>query len=340
LLGWGFGIDENGDLSVGGFLLLLLSIIPIGRIASIAGKALSRILSKAGLKVGVNLAENWLIRKFGNFLSDLTHKFGLKNLETWKNAISWIGNVLLPNPVGWATDILKGLAKLTGNEKLIAAATAFSNFQFRRGLGDFGDLLVSPDPVRKIGNVYGEVGGFLNRNLNYLIDSSKKFVNGAVNTVKSVGNIVNKISTTVKQLIPKAVTTVKKAVNKVVTNVKTAAKKAVNTAKQIVTTAKKVVNKTVNTAKKVVKKAVNTAKKVVNKAVTKAVNTVKRTAKKAVNTAKKVVKKVKTVAKKVVSTAKKVVKKVKTVAKKAVNTVKKAASSAVNWVKSKIRWPW
>jgi hypothetical protein len=70
LLDWGFGIDEKGDLSVGGFLLLLFSIIPIGRVVSVAGKALSRILSKAGLKVGVNLAENWSIRKFGNFLSD------------------------------------------------------------------------------------------------------------------------------------------------------------------------------------------------------------------------------------------------------------------------------
>ncbi|MBC7088613.1 MAG: DUF11 domain-containing protein [Tissierellales bacterium] len=290
LLYWGFGIDENGNMSIGNFLLNMVAIIPIGRAGTVVGKFLAGALEKAGIKIGVNLGDNIIINKIGNFLSDLTKKFDLWKPETWKNAISWVGNVLLPNPVGWAADILKGLAKLTGNEKLIAIATAFSNFEFNRGLGDLGNLLISSDPIKKVLSIYGEVGGFLNRNLNYLVDSTKKFVNGAVNVVKaSVRNLVNKISSTVKQLVPKVVSTVKKVVNKVFTNVNTVVKKVVNKAKTVV---------------------------------------------------KKVVYKARTVAKKVFKTFKKVVNKAKTVVKKAANTVKKAFSSAVNWVKSKIRWLW
>ncbi|MDI6723431.1 MAG: CARDB domain-containing protein [Methanobacterium sp.] len=272
LLYYGFGIDENGNMSIANFLLNLVAIIPIGRAGTIVGKFLAGVLEKAGIKIGISLAENWLIRKFGNFLSDLTQKFGLRNPERLQDIVGFIGNVLLPNPVGWVADIFKGLAKLTGNEKLIAAATAFSSFQFKRGLGELGNLLISPDPIKKIWNIYGEIGGFLNRNLNYLADSTKKFINRAVNAVKTgIGNVINKITTTVKQQIPKAVTTVKKVVNKVINNVKTVVKKAV-------TTVKKTVKKVITTVRKVVTKAVNTVKKVastVKKAVSSAVNWIK-----------------------------------------------------------------
>jgi len=277
------GIDENGNMSILQFLLNLAAIIPIGRLASIAGKALSGILERAGIKIGLNLADNVLARRLGKYLDILTQRLKLGNFETWKNAISWIGNVLLPNPVGWFADIFKGLAKLTGNEKLIAAATAFSSFEFKRGLGELGNLLVSPDPIRKIWNIYDEVGGFLNRNLNYIADISKNFVKGTVNAVKaSVSNVVNKITTTVKQIVPKAVTTVKKVVNKVANYVKTTVEKVVTKTKTVVkkvaTTVKKTVKKVVITVKKVVIKAVSTVKKAVNtvkKAVSSTVNWVK-----------------------------------------------------------------
>lgn len=274
LLYWGFGIDENGNMSIAQFLLNIAAIIPIGRAASIAGKALSGILSKAGLKVGLNLADNVLLKGVTDLVGNLAKKFQLKNLETWKNAISWIiSNALIPNPVGWATDILKVLAKSTGNEKLIAAVTAFSTFEFRRGLGELGNLLISSSSIDKVLNLYGEVGGFLNRNLNYLVDVSKNFVKGTVNTVKAgVSNVVNKITTPVKQTVSKAVNSVKKVVNKVVNNVK-------STVKKVVKKTKTVVKKIVKTVKKTVKKVVSTVKKTVKKVATKVVRTVKKVVK-------------------------------------------------------------
>jgi len=42
LLDFGLGIDENGNMSVGKFLLLLFSIIPIGRAASVGGRFLAK----------------------------------------------------------------------------------------------------------------------------------------------------------------------------------------------------------------------------------------------------------------------------------------------------------
>ncbi|KAF5076435.1 hypothetical protein DSECCO2_160230 [anaerobic digester metagenome] len=36
------GVDENGDLSVGSFLLLLVSVIPIGRLGTLAGNLLTK----------------------------------------------------------------------------------------------------------------------------------------------------------------------------------------------------------------------------------------------------------------------------------------------------------
>lgn len=273
LLYYGFGIDGNGDMSMGNFLLNLAAIIPIGRAASIIGKSLTGILERAGIKIGINLGDNIIVKGISDYIGKLTQKFNLNNPETLKEITSFIlGNAVLPNPVGLGADILKGLAKLAGNEKLIAATTAFSNFEFRRGLGDLGNLLISFDPVKKIMESYSATINLITKNVQYLGDTAKQLISTTVNAVKTgVGKVVNKVATTVKQVANKVATTVKKTVSKVVTKVKTAVNK-------VVTTVKKAVNKVVTTVKKTVNKVVNTVKQVANKvtnAVTSGVNWIK-----------------------------------------------------------------
>ena len=287
LLYWGFGVEQNGDMSVGNFLLNVLAIIPIGRAGTILGKALSGLLSKTGIKIGIKLTDNVLLTRIGSFMRRLTEKFKLNNLEYLKEVVSWVGDVLFPNPVGWFVDVCKGLGKLVGSERLVAIATAFGNFEFRRGLGDLGKLLVSPDPLKKVWENYGELGAFLNRNLNYLIDSSKslidsskKVINKAVNTAKTGFNkVMTKITNTVRQVLPKVVTKVKTTIKKVVNKVKKTVKKVVNKVKKVVKTVKRVIKKVVHKVKKVVKKAV----KVVKKAVAKVKTTVKKVVTSTVN---------------------------------------------------------
>ncbi|MBC7088616.1 MAG: hypothetical protein H5T96_09175 [Tissierellales bacterium] len=285
LLYYGFGIDENGNMSIANFLLNLVAIIPIGRAGTILGKALSGLLSKTGIKIGFNFGKNFLRAR--KFFDNLAKKFGFFDLKRWKEFVSVVGDVLFPNPVGWFVDASKALGKLVGSERLVAIATAFGNFEFRRGLGDLGNLLVNPDPLKKIWENYGELGAFLNRNLNYLIDSSKslidsskKVINKAVNTAKTGFNkVVTKITNTVKQVLPKVVTKVKTTMKKVVNKVKKTVKKLVNKVKKVVKTVKRVIKKVVHKVKKVVKKAV----KVVKKAVAKVKTTVKKVVTSTVN---------------------------------------------------------
>ena len=271
LLYWGFGVEQNGDMSVGNFLLNVLAIIPIGRAGTILGKALSGLLSKTGIKIGFNFGKNFLRAR--KFFDNLAKKFGFFDLKRWKEFVSVVGDVLFPNPVGWFVDASKALGKLVGSERLVAIATAFGNFEFRRGLGDLGKLLVSPDPLKKVWENYGELGAFLNRNLNYLIDSSKslidsskKVINKAVNTAKTGFNkVMTKITNTVRQVLPKVVTKVKTTIKKVVNKVKKTVKKVVNKVKKVVKTVKRVIKKVVHKVKKVVKKVVKVVKKVVAK---------------------------------------------------------------------------
>jgi hypothetical protein len=276
LLYYGFGIDENGNMSIANFLLNLVAIIPIGRAGTIVGKFLAGVLEKAGIKIGINLADNFLIREIYRIGGNLIKKWNLGNFETWNKIASFVSNFPLPNPWTLITMPLEGIVKAIGNQKLITVVTAFTSFQFRRDLAELGSLLVGPDPIGKILETYGKLGGFINRNLEYVGNIAKKAINANVSTVKTViGKVVNKVATTVKQVVNKVVDTAKKAVNKVVTKVKTTINKAVNTAKKAikkaVTTVKKTVNKVVTTVKKAVNKVVNTVKK----AVTSGVNWIK-----------------------------------------------------------------
>ncbi|WP_431061926.1 hypothetical protein [Methanobacterium sp.] len=237
LLDFGLGIDENGDMSMGNTLINLVSLIPIARVASWGGKALkgAGILEKLGLNI--NLGDNWLIRKIGDFTGDLGKKLKLDNPENLKNLVSGVSNVIFPNPVGWFTSTLEFGAKLTKNENLISAAKYLNDFQLKRGIGDLGGFI--SDPIGKLKDAYFKTGKLLNDNITY----TAQLASAAISNAKTA---VVKTAAAIKTVVNKTITQVKTAVNKVVTKVKTAISNAVKTVKTVANNVINTVNNTVN----------------------------------------------------------------------------------------------
>ncbi|MBI5680993.1 MAG: PD40 domain-containing protein [Methanobacterium sp.] len=258
------GVDENGDLSVGGFLLLLVSIVPIGRVGTFVGKFLSE--SPILMKI-------WNI--IGDPLTNILKKFGISAVnpvEAFIGITSKIGSFLEP-----------GLGLIPAMFEIVAGASG-KRLLTRIVESPIYQQLMRYDTIRSIVTVLNPN----NWNWTNFTNAWKNTINSSINIVKWTGStlsnvgkqVVNNIARTVKTVVNNTVITVKKAVNNTVKTVK----KVVN---NVVNTVKKVVTKAVTTVKKAVHNVVNTVKKVVTKAVTtvkKAVNTVVNTARKTVNT--------------------------------------------------------
>ena len=275
LLYWGFGVEHNGDMSVGNFLLNVLAIIPIGRVASIAGKFLAGFLERQGLKTAINIGKR--LRTAKEYLKFLAQKFKLNDPVLWKKFFSVIGDVVLPNPVAIAADFLEFVTKRRGYNSLGVVAKFFSGFEFKRGLGDISGLLMSSNPLKKMYDTYKEVWDFASRNGKYI----GNLVKNASKSFSIVKNIVKTVLTNPKGVAKKVVVKYVQIAKKFVTKSKTL-KKIVKTSKNIVHKVKSTLHKAVKIVKKATKKVIHAVKKVAKKVVkvvkkvtTKAVKTVK-----------------------------------------------------------------
>ena len=294
------GVDEDGDLSVGNFLLLLVSVIPIGRLGTLAGKLLTK--SPILLKYWrfVEKPVTYFLSKLGIFTKD--------PVEAFLGVSSKLSSLLDPS-LGLIPACLELVAGISGKEVL---RKIIESSVYKR--------LFGYDTVKSVTTIFNPNSW----NPNNIKKAWNETIESVVSNAKWLGSTVKDIGKKLivegKKLIPNAVkVATKKVVNKVKNTVNTVKKIVKNTAKTVKNTAVKIV--------KTAKKAVKTVKKVVKKTV----KTVKKAAKKVVRTVKKVVKKTVRVVKKV---AKKVVKTVKNTVKKAVNAVKnvgKTVGKILKW---------
>ena len=358
------GIDENGNMSIGHFMLLLFSIIPIGRAASVGGKFIAKYLPKAFTTLMKSRAVQTLLR-------NRTVQTILRGAKKYLKPLKRLGKSILdkiPKVLRNInlTDIGKGIKKISDLINLSpktwieTIGKGFSRFPWIRSRGlqlktKLKRWVTSKDIKHIIdGGINtlreGAKGGadFLKGVFANMTPKAVKQWVGAVpwrrNTFGWLKNLAtkNKIYRDIHGILSpiikrnaalRSVYDAAKTVNETVKKIPEAARKVVNTAKTVAKTAKKAARKVVNTAKTVAKTAKKAASKFVNTA-KKAVKTVAKTAKKAaskfVNTAKKAVK---TVAKTAKKAANKVVKTVKKAANKVVNTVKKAVKTVANTAK-------
>ena len=293
------GVDENGDLSVGNFLLLLVSVIPIGRLGTLAGK----LLTKSPI-----LMRYW--RKIQEPVTYFLNKLGVnvKNpVEAFLGVSSKLSSLLDPS-LGLIPACLELVAGISGKEVL---RKIIESSVYKR--------LFGYDTVKSVTTIFN-----LNSwNPNNVKKAWNETIESAVSNVKWLGSTVKDIGKKIivegKKLIPNAL--------------KVATKKLLIKVKKQLTQLQKIVKKQLKRLRPAVK-IVKTAKKVVKtvkKVVKKTVKTVKKAAKKVVRTVKKVVKKTVRVVKKV---AKKVVKTVKNTVKAAVNAVKnvgKTVGKILKW---------
>jgi catabolite regulation protein CreA len=256
------GVDGNGNLSLGNFLLLLISIVPLSR----AGIAVTKFLGKI----------RTLIKIWGRLENPLTKILKKLNIsarnpiEAFLGLTSKIGSILDPG-AGLIPAFLETVAGLTGRKTLLKIVQ-----------NPFYQRLMRYDTIRSVVTVFNPN----NWNLNHLNNKWKT-------TIKSGKSIVKWTSSTIinssKKIINKTADKTKKLVNKVVKTVK----KIVPVLKKVFKTLKKAVKKVYKSAKKAVKKVYKTVKKTVKKAVrsfTKTVNKVVKSVKKTVNRTIKAIK--------------------------------------------------
>jgi hypothetical protein len=189
-----FGIDSNGDMSVGNFLINIFALLPIGRLGSLAWKGLTAAFGKSGIKIGLNLTDNILIRKLYSKLGNLFRKDGALNPETLKNLTSVFNNVVLLNPFSFVLDFLGYVAKRNSGNMLSKAVLVFGNFEFKRGSMDLGAVLLGLNPVKKIVESW-------HKSKNFVVNSAKY----AFKVVKSspiVKNTVKIVKKTWKKVKP------------------------------------------------------------------------------------------------------------------------------------------
>ncbi|MBI5679277.1 MAG: hypothetical protein HZC47_00030, partial [Methanobacterium sp.] len=157
-----FGIDENGNMSLGNTLINVVSLIPIARVVSWGGKAIKSggILEKLGIQ-GLNLGDNIIVNEFSKFTGWLGKQIDFKSPENLKNGLSFVTNLTNPNPFGPILDLAGYAAKRINPESIIAkAATAFNTFELKRGVMELATTLVGPDPVKKISDQWQKAYDF------------------------------------------------------------------------------------------------------------------------------------------------------------------------------------
>ncbi|MDP2836420.1 MAG: hypothetical protein Q8N97_05510 [Methanobacteriaceae archaeon] len=287
------GVDEHGNVSVGNFLIDLIAIIPLARLASWGGKSLVKIVP--------NVVKNSnLYRK----LLKLSNKFGLTQSNNLNNVYSVLTSVINLGP-GVIVDIASRLVSkvLKSDNKATIALSNFASYQSKRAIGDIIGFIKAPDKVKFVKENALKTINNISRNFKYPVKSIAAKVKGLAKTVskvvkgaaKSISKVTGKIKSTVKSTIKKAKTvikttakTIKKKVikyskkaktvyHKAKTYVKKAAKKVYHKAKKVYHKAKKYVKKVYHKAKSYVKKVYNKAKSYVKKAGKKIYNTVKNT---------------------------------------------------------------
>lgn len=282
LLELAFGIDENGNVSIGNLLLNLFAIIPIGRLASLLPKILPKLTRVT--RISSLLNENILLNSLKKFFGKVATKFNLNNPKTWENIYSTLSNFSLPNPLSLIMMPMDALARLTGKQRLIKIITEINAFESKRGISEFISLLSSPDPVGKIKESYGKLGEFLTRNGEYIVDNVKNMVNYPLNTLNKIipeavhkttetgKNITQNIVDTTKNIVKTAYSTIKTVKNTIVNTTTNLVKKTAGTVNKIASNVKTVVNKTVaaikNTvskSKSILKKGVKTGKSILKK---------------------------------------------------------------------------
>ena len=288
------GVDEHGNVSVGNFLIDLIAIIPLARLASWGGKSLVKIVP--------NVVKN---SNFGQKVGQFLQKIEINKLNNWSQGTYSIVTNAINFGLGTIVDIASRLVSkvLKSDNKATIYLSNFASYQSKRAIGDIIGFIKAPDKVKFVkGNALKTINN-ISRNFKYPIKNIAAKVKGLAKTVskvvkgaaKGISKVAGKIKSTVKSTINKAKTvikttakTIKKKVikyskkaktvyHKAKTYVKKAVKKVYHKAKKVYYKAKKYVKKVYHKAKNYVKKVYNKAKSYVKKAGKKIYNTVKNT---------------------------------------------------------------
>ncbi|PKL66371.1 MAG: hypothetical protein CVV28_10850, partial [Methanobacteriales archaeon HGW-Methanobacteriales-1] len=268
--------------SVGNFLIDLIAIIPLARLASWGGKSLVKIVP--------NVVKNSKISKtIGDFFS----KMGLSKFKTWDDIYSLTTNAINFG-LGTIIDIVSRLVSkvLKSDNKSTIALSNFASYQSKRAIGDIIGFIKAPDKVKFVKENALKTINNISRNFKYPIKNIVVKVKGLTKTVskvvkgaaKSISKVTGKIKSTVKSTIKKAKTVIKTTAKTIKKKVIKYSKKAKTVYHKAKTYVKKAAKKVYHKAKKVyhkaksyVKKVYNKAKSYVKKAGKKIYNTVKNT---------------------------------------------------------------
>lgn len=173
------GVDEHGNVSVGNFLINLIAIIPLARLATGGGK-LTRILPKS-------LQNNKIYTKFKNVFTDLLKKLHLNNVKI-KDLVSGVGNVLFPGASTLVDVFAKFVSRVTAKSKNVVLGYLnkglkyFSVYQFKRSIvNDWGGFVKAPNKTRYVTNKANAFKNVLVKNIKY---SAKKTIKGVYKAVK------------------------------------------------------------------------------------------------------------------------------------------------------------
>jgi hypothetical protein len=175
------GVDEHGNVSVGNFLIDLIAIIPLARLATGGGKYLARILPKS-------LKNNKKYVQLKNVFNDLLEKLHLNNRNI-KDLVSGVGNVLFPGASTLVDVFAKFVGRVAAKSKknvvldyLNKGLKSFSVYQFKRSIvTDWGGFVKAPNKTRYVTNKVNAFKNVLVKNFKY---AAKKTINGVYKAVK------------------------------------------------------------------------------------------------------------------------------------------------------------
>jgi len=248
------GVDPNtGDLSIGNFLLLIISLIPIGRL----GISASKILAKSPT----------LLKIWGIVDQPLTltlNKLGIfsKNpMEIITGISSKIGSFI---DAGLGTipalfEILAGLSRNTLLKKIVGNPIYQQVLRF----DTIRSVTIVSNPNNwTLNNVSTSWNNFISgsaKNVEWAFTTTINAAKAAANVAKNIGK---QVANTVKVVSKQVVKTVQKVVKKTVKVVTKTYKKVVKVVKKVYRKVVRVVNKVVNIGKGIVNSVVNWGKSI------------------------------------------------------------------------------
>jgi len=174
------GVDEHGNVSVGNFLIDLIAIIPIARLATGGGK-LTRILPKS-------LQNNKKYVQLKKSFDLLLEKLHLNNVKI-KDLVSGVGNVLFPGASTLVDVFAKFVSRVTAKSKknvvlnyLNNGLKFFSAYQFKRSIvNDWGGFVKAPNKTKYVANKVNTFKNVLVKNIKY---TGKSLVKGVYKSIK------------------------------------------------------------------------------------------------------------------------------------------------------------